>query len=332
MGGLSRKSNYIKSLRERGIDPVIIDAGEALFSSPFIAKSVVNSERYKAEAFLSEFENIGCDAINIGGIDLAGGYEFLKELSQKSSVTFLSANLKEVDTGIYPFEPYKIINRNGLLIGVIGVTNLLPVSIDQLEADDFIQAGKKYISKIKKEADIVVILVNAERNQEDLILEEFTEADYVIQSRPLSRTSPGRKQKKQKPILFKMGKEAKFLTVININYNDPFKDIVDVTYPKYRNSFLNRQLNQYQARDPEKNLDSLYSNQPTLLRQIRKYVNERDSLENFINQAVNISEYSNAAMHSRMAYDTTMQTRIDQYLETADSLRTAELMYSRYAE
>ncbi len=332
MGGLSRKSTYIQSLKADGIDPIILDGGEALFSSLIITKAILKSEQYKAESFLHEFEQIGCDVINIGGFDLAGGYAFLKALSEQSSISFLSANIKEVDGGQYPFEPYKIIERNGLQVGVIGVTNLVPASIHELEMDNFIETGKKYISQIKNDVDIVIVLVNAERSQENRILNEFKDADYVIQSRPLSRTSPTRKQKTAKPILFKMGKEAKYLTVISLDYSNPSRGIIDVTYPKYRSSFITRQLDQYQSKDPDKKFEELYGFQPTLLRQIQIYESERDSLEAFIDGAENVSNFTNVGMYKSAAYDTTMQNRIDNYLSTADSMRTAALLYSRHSK
>ena len=129
-----------------------------------------------------------------------------------------------------------------------------------------------------------------------------------------------------------MGKEAKFLTVINLDYSNPSKDIVDITYPKYRSSYITRQLDRYQVKDPEKTLEELYNGQPTLLRQIQIYKTERDSLELIINNAKNISEFSNIAMHKSKEYDIAMQERIDNYLISADSMRTAAIYNSPYSE
>ncbi|MCJ7802850.1 MAG: hypothetical protein MUP82_10895, partial [Candidatus Marinimicrobia bacterium] len=99
MGGLSRKLSYINTLKNNKISPIILDAGDALFAHPQFSLLNLPSEKYKAKAFLEGYEKIGCDALNIGEYDLAGGYHFLKSLEKKTTIPSVSANLREKETG-----------------------------------------------------------------------------------------------------------------------------------------------------------------------------------------------------------------------------------------
>ena len=78
MGGLSRKLAYINTLKNNNVNPIILDAGGALFAHPQYSVLNLPSVQYKAKAFLEGMENIGCNAFNIGDYDLAAGYDFLK--------------------------------------------------------------------------------------------------------------------------------------------------------------------------------------------------------------------------------------------------------------
>ena len=142
MGGLSRKLSYINTLENNNIDPIILDAGDALFARPQYPKESLPSEKYKAKAFIGGYEEIGCDALNIGEYDLAGGYYFLKSLEKKSTIPFISANLREMETGKLAFNPYVIVNRNKLNIGIIGITDYLSKDVNELYKDNYLEVGK----------------------------------------------------------------------------------------------------------------------------------------------------------------------------------------------
>ena len=114
MGGLSRKLAYINTLKNKNVNPIILDVGDALFAHPQYTLLNLPRVKYIAKAILEGYEKIGCDALNIGEYDLAGGYHFLKSLEKKSTIPFISANLREKETGDLAFKPYVIIKQNKL--------------------------------------------------------------------------------------------------------------------------------------------------------------------------------------------------------------------------
>jgi len=71
---------------DEGKDPIILDAGDLLFSTPTLHDSTRESEFYRASAVIEGFEKIGCDAINVGHYELAAGLPLLLGLTKTTSI------------------------------------------------------------------------------------------------------------------------------------------------------------------------------------------------------------------------------------------------------
>ena len=127
-----------------------------MFSTSRLRDKLAPSEKYKAKMILEGYNRIGCDAINVGAYDLSAGLPFLKSLIDSTTIPFISANLVEVSSGELSFEPYLLIEHEPFTIGVIGVSNLLPTTVKELRQEDYLEAGKSYIDKLKEKADIIV--------------------------------------------------------------------------------------------------------------------------------------------------------------------------------
>ena len=50
---------------------MILDAGDTFFASAVLAPQNAEGDKKQAEGILQGYEKIGCDALNIGGFDLA---------------------------------------------------------------------------------------------------------------------------------------------------------------------------------------------------------------------------------------------------------------------
>ena len=123
MGGLSRRYVKVQELKSEEKNPIILDAGDLFFSTTNLNKNNIESEEYRADAVLKGIGKIGCDAINVGKYELLNGLSFLKSMSGKTDIPFLSANLRDVNTRELLFEPYIVLERGNLSFGVIGVTS-----------------------------------------------------------------------------------------------------------------------------------------------------------------------------------------------------------------
>jgi len=318
MGGLSRKSAYIKTLKNNNIDPIIIDAGDALFEKTKFIGEKLNSEKFKARSFLKGMEKIGCDAFNIGEYDLAGGFEFLKELENESNIPFISANLYSTKTGSPVFNPYIIINKNDLKIGIIGVTDFLSSEIKTLYKTDYISEGQRYINKLRNEVDILVMLVNGSMNNRTKILEGFKDADYIYLSRTVMNTRTTLEQKDGYPIFYTMGLNGKRLIEVKSTFVNDYDPLLDVSSFDYRIASYARQLIRLKKTENNQTVEEKYKDSPQILVQIKNYEDQVKLLESKIKNITNKSEVKLVGLPEKMEYDRSMQKYVDNVLKQVE--------------
>ena len=145
-------------MRDAGIDPLILDAGDLLFSTKKIDATNKNSEIFRANAIMEGFQKVGCDAINVGHYEVLNGLSFLQEIVKKTDIPFISSNLKDSKSGQLLFDPYIIFERGELKIGVIGSTDLIPDTMKSIQSDDFIESCNRYAKELENKVDIIVAL------------------------------------------------------------------------------------------------------------------------------------------------------------------------------
>jgi len=317
MGGLSRKLSYINTLKNNNINPIILDAGDALFAQPQYALLNLPNLKYKAKAFLEGYEKIGCDALNVGEYDLAAGYEFLKSLEKNSTIPFISANLREKESSDLAFKPFVIIKRNKLKIGIIGVTDYLSQNVTELYKENYLETGQNLINTLKDEVDILVMLVNSSMNQKNTILEYFKDADYVYLSRAVSNTRSTIPQKDGYPIFYTIGLNGKHLIEVKTTIKDNKKPIADVSAYETRLSNIVRQLIRLKTTEGGQTIEEKYADKPQVLAQIKHYENQVKELEDNLSKVVNKSEIKIVAMPINIEFDEEMQSFIDNTLEEA---------------
>lgn len=317
MGGLSRKLSYINTLKNNNINPIILDAGDALFARPQYSLLNLPSVKYKAKAFLEGYEKIGCNALNIGEYDLSAGYDFLKSLEQNSIIPFISANLRVKETGDLAFKPFVIIDRNMLKVGIVGVTDYLPKKVTELYKENYLETGQELINTLRGEVDILVMLVNSSMNQKNTILESFKNADYIYLSRTVSNTRSTIPQKDEYPIFYTIGLNGKHLIEVKTTIKDNKKPITDVSSYETRLMNTMRQLIRLKTTVGEQTIEEKYADKPQILAQISYFEKQVKELEDNINKVVNTSKIKIVALLKNLEFDADMQSFVDNALEEA---------------
>ncbi len=277
LGGLARKTFFLKNMMP-GRDSFLIDAGNALFDSNQINPDnlSIENKRFKARNFVKTLEFLGQDVVNIGSNDFKGGVDFLINITESSSVNFISANLYDKSSNELLFKPYHILEKDGLKIAFIGLSQ--SARSNSIINKNFIEEGNRYISEIKPSVDIIVMLVNVfDENLIDLS-KSFNNADYIFLSGSKSRTEPRSKQSDAGALVYGGGIQGKHLSILDIRIKAPNKAIIDVSAPFNRLQEIDYRLNRLQAKDPSIRLEELYANQPNVLSLIEKYQKEATEL------------------------------------------------------
>ena len=307
-------------MRQEGRDPVILDAGDLFFSTPELNDSNRVSEQFRANAILKGYGKISCDAINVGHYELSAGLDFLLESARKSTIPFISANLRDADTYKLLFEPYLLIQRQGLTIGVVGLTNLVPDTTSAVVMEDYLAAGRRAIDRIRGRVDVVVVLVNSERKSYGVLPKEFPKADLIYTSGSTMMTRPMMKQAEEGPFLYSSGREGRYLNVTDLNIVDKNKPLVNVSYLQENMKYARRKLDRLGDADPEKSLDELYAGQENILNTISQGRAGIARAAAALESAVNTLHFQNVAMDKSIKDDTDMSAFVSQSLTRCSGL------------
>ena len=320
MGGLSRKYTAINELRSQGRDPVILDAGDLLFTVPVLHDSNRVSEIFRGTAMLEGFDKIGCDAINVGYQEFAAGHDMLMDLIAQTSTPFISANLLDPQTEEPIFEPYTIIKRGEITFGVIGLTDLVPDTIDQVLVDDYTITGNIYLSAMEGKVDIKVLLVNSDRSTYSELHEIFPAADLIFTSGSTFMTRPMMDQEEDGPFVFSSGREGRYLNQVDISLVDGSDRIINRSYYDAKVKYLKKRIDRYQDKDPGITLEKLYADQPNVLTNINKSRDAIERMENMLNERYNSINFQNVSMDSKINDDPEMLDHVNRSLEKCREL------------
>ena len=308
-------------MREKGEDPVILDAGDMFFSTTSISANNLKSEKHRCETMLSGYEKIGCDGFNIGKYELLAGITYLKELKKiYTSVPFISANIRDKNTNKLIFSPYKIIQRESLSIGVIGLANMIPDTMKSIIVDDYVTSGNEFIRKLKNDVDIIVLLVNSERNTHASMAKNFKDADFIFLSGSTHRTSPSVPQNNGGPFVYSNGKQGKYLTVIDLELKNNSSPIIDVSSHEQKIRTLNNRLKRLQRKDPKKSLEEIYADQENILNLINRYRNDLKKADSSLSKATNRMKFGSLALNKSFKDDPAILAMVDSAIEKCSTL------------
>ena len=311
----------MKELRESGIDPLILDAGDLFFSTTNLNKTNRESEIFRANAILEGYNKIGCDAINIGHYEMLNGLSFLKEMKSKTDIPFLSANLRDSKTNDLLFDPYVIVEKGGLKLGIIGLTNKLPDTTKSMVVDNYIEAGQFYIDQIDRKTDLIVLLVNSDRGTHDELPNHFQNADFIVTSGSTNLTRNTTKGQDAGPFLYSCGKQGKYFCVLNVIIEDSKEPFVDILAHEKNIKSIKKRFERLQKKDPDKTLDELYAGQENVLKLIAQNREKLKASELVIETAVNTITFESLSLNKKIQDDPELLAFVDESLATCKSLK-----------
>jgi 2',3'-cyclic-nucleotide 2'-phosphodiesterase (5'-nucleotidase family) len=219
------------------------------------------------------------------------------------------------------FNPYIIIEREGLKIGVIGLTNLLPKTIKNIRANDYITAGKSMIKKVKDKVDIIVMLVNANRTDQKTLTKEFKEANLIFTSGSTALTRPMMNQPEKGPYLFSTGRESRYLNVTDIILKNKTDPIINISFLEASQQYNQRKLNRLQDTFPDQTLVDAYKGQENILNLIEKSRTTIIQADAQLKEAVNTLIFKNVALDSKIIDDQEVLEFVNKSLATCNQLK-----------
>jgi len=164
LGGGGTAATYIKQVRklsnEKERDNLLIDAGDFFQGHPVGTIS-------EGRSIITYMNMIGYEFMTIGNHEFDLGEDVLIKTLELADFTILSCNIVKKGTNelVDYAEPYKIIEKLGLRIGVVGVTTTDTEQMsfpDNIKNVDFLPANvqvQKYVDIVKeKNVDLVIVV------------------------------------------------------------------------------------------------------------------------------------------------------------------------------
>ncbi len=170
-GGLSVIGNYLIEERTKYPDSTIILSSGDMFQGSAI------SNMSKGKVLVESMNEIGFVSMTVGNHEFDWGTDVIKEYHDKTGAVkpdfpILAANitLKETGEAVDWADPYTIIERSGLKIGIIGVigstleSSISPTIVAPFEFTDSVEAIKKYTKELRTEKSCDIVVVSAHDN------------------------------------------------------------------------------------------------------------------------------------------------------------------------
>jgi len=176
-GGVARRATKIKELRGEYPNLLLLDNGNYFaggVEDPDSQEVELNKKR--TQVYLKSMEIMGYDALGIGKDEFNFEKGFLIDAIENTKLNFLSCNL-ELD-GASPF----IIKELGKTkIGIIAVSPSSKLNKDQ-DFSKTLKAVKNNLKKLRKQADIVIMLSQLHSGLDEKMLEKTGGIDIIVSS------------------------------------------------------------------------------------------------------------------------------------------------------
>ncbi len=186
LGGVAARSQLVQKIRSEEENVLLLDAGDIFQGTPFF-------NIYKGEPEIKAMTAMGYDAATIGNHDFDAGLENLAvQLQRHARFPMVISNYDFSQTPMENlYTPYKIFNKGGLKIGILGVgielNGLVPENLSgNTKYLHPVEKANQYADELKKKnCDLIICLSHlgyryGDNKISDLILARETHHIDVI--------------------------------------------------------------------------------------------------------------------------------------------------------
>jgi 5'-nucleotidase/UDP-sugar diphosphatase len=158
VGGVAQLATLVERERRAAGLSFLFDAGD-IFTGTLTRLT-------RGELPFELMTTMGYDAMCVGNHEFEYGWQVFREARMRAPFPVLAANIFYAGTQIPFVQPYTVLERGGLRLGVIGVigqdaaTALIPSHVRGLEFRDPVAAVRAAVEKLRPDVDLVVVLAH----------------------------------------------------------------------------------------------------------------------------------------------------------------------------
>ncbi|MDA3955608.1 bifunctional UDP-sugar hydrolase/5'-nucleotidase [Oceanispirochaeta sp.] len=170
--GFAKISTQYQNIKGKDSNVLLLDAGDAFHGTTLVTLS-------EGEAAVKVMNAVGYDAMTPGNHDFNYGKDRLLELAAMADFPVVCANVIDDATGKTILEPYVILDMNGLLVGIFGLTTpettykTHPKNVEGLTFRDPVIVAQKMVDELRDKVHILIALGHNGVDEETKITSEM---------------------------------------------------------------------------------------------------------------------------------------------------------------
>ncbi|PSW20643.1 bifunctional metallophosphatase/5'-nucleotidase [Photobacterium sanctipauli] len=177
IGGIPYLASLIKQVQAEEETSFLLDAGDIYTGS--LSKKTLGKLSFDL------YSAMGYDAITLGNHEFEYGWESLRDTMPRANFPVLNANIVYENSEVPFAQPYTILERDGVRIGVVGVmgidafyNTMWKGNRKGLTIKDPTETAQYWVDKIRDEVDMVVVLTHQNKTAP---MQTDKEADPEVQ-------------------------------------------------------------------------------------------------------------------------------------------------------
>ncbi len=160
--GFATISTKVKEIRNENENVVLLDAGDLIQGTPltyYYGKKMKPGKNYPMTKIM---EIMKYDSGTVGNHEFNYGQESLHKIIDGTSFPILSANVVK-ENGELEFTPYTVIERDGVRIGILGLTTQSTTASETkgLKILNPVEVSKEYVKKLREEEKCDLVIISA---------------------------------------------------------------------------------------------------------------------------------------------------------------------------
>ncbi len=166
-GSLARVATLVGEIRSEAAGPVLVlDSGDTIQGT--LLERYAHVEWGLESPTVATMNRIGYDAMAVGNHEFNFGLDVLARARRQAAFPFLSANVVDEGTGEPAFDPYRVVETDGIRIGILGLTTPgvprweAPEHYAGLRFEPMDVAAAGWVARLRDElgCDLVVVLAH----------------------------------------------------------------------------------------------------------------------------------------------------------------------------
>lgn len=160
--GMARIATYVEQVRATHPNVILVDNGDTIQGN--IMTDDLYNKREGEHPVMRAMNLLEYDSMTLGNHEFNFGEDLIKRIQELANFPVLSANMSRVD-GTMAAMPYTIVERAGVKVGIIGLTNPNAPRWDGEKTDPFVYApvgpaARRAVDILADKVDVLVVVAH----------------------------------------------------------------------------------------------------------------------------------------------------------------------------